>query len=76
VGDSRVYRVNGKSLEQLTEDHRVHLSSAQSYLGRAMCANPQIEIDYRLVPLEKNDVFLLATDGVYAHAGQKFIAQT
>ncbi|MEW6452731.1 MAG: protein kinase [Pseudomonadota bacterium] len=76
VGDSRVYRVNGKSLEQLTDDHRVHLNSHQSYLGRAMGANPQIEIDYRLVPLEKNDVFLLATDGVYAHAGQKFIAQT
>ena len=76
VGDSRIYRVNGKSLEQLTEDHRVHLSSAQSYLGRAMGANPQIEIDYRLVPLEKNDIFLLATDGVYAHAGPKFIAQT
>src|SRR4249919_3146627 len=30
VGDSRIYRVNGKSLEQLTEDHRVHLSSEQS----------------------------------------------
>lgn len=76
VGDSRIYRVNGKSLEQLTEDHRVRLSSEQSYLGRAMGANPQVEIDYRLVPLEKNDVFLLATDGVYTHAGQKFIAQT
>jgi predicted Ser/Thr protein kinase len=76
VGDSRIYRVNGNSLEQLTEDHRVHLSSEQSYLGRAMGVNPQIEIDYRLVPLEKNDVFVLATDGVYAHAGARFIAKT
>jgi serine/threonine protein phosphatase PrpC/tRNA A-37 threonylcarbamoyl transferase component Bud32 len=76
VGDSRIYRVNGNSLEQLTEDHRVHVSSQQSYLGRAMGANPQIEIDYHLLPLAKNDVFLLATDGVYAHAGARFIAKT
>ncbi len=76
VGDSRVYRVGGKGLEQLTDDHRVHVSSEQSYLSRAMGINPQIEIDYRLVPLEKNDVFLLATDGVYSHAGPRFIART
>lgn len=30
--DSRIYRVAGRSLEQLTEDHRVHASSEQSYL--------------------------------------------
>ena len=76
VGDSRVYRVSGNSLEQLTDDHRVDVSSAQSYLGRAMGMNPQIEIDYRLVPLEKNDVFVLATDGVYSRASARFIAQT
>jgi serine/threonine protein phosphatase PrpC len=76
VGDSRIYRVNGSSLEQLTDDHRVHVSSEQSYLGRAMGINPQIEIDYRLVPLEKNDVFIFATDGVYSHAGPRFIART
>src|SRR5215204_3025349 len=46
VGDSRVYRVSGNSLEQLTDDHRVDVSSAQSYLGRAMGMNPQVEIDY------------------------------
>jgi serine/threonine protein phosphatase PrpC len=75
VGDARIYRCNGSGLEQLTDDHRVHVSSEQSYLGRAMGANPQIEIDYRLVPLEKGDVFLLATDGAYSHAGAKFIAR-
>lgn len=75
VGDSRIYRVAGHSLEQLTEDHLVHVSSQQSYLGRAMGANPQIEIDYQLIPLEKDDLFVLATDGVYAHAGAKFIAK-
>src|SRR5690349_5977334 len=41
VGDTRVYRLQGNSLEQLTQDHRV-----QSYLSRAVGFNPQIEIDY------------------------------
>ena len=47
VGDSRIYRVSGNALEQLTNDHRVVVSSQQSYLGRAMGVNPQIEIDYQ-----------------------------
>ena len=48
VGDSRIYRVSGNSLEQLTNDHRVVISSEQSYLGRALGVNPQIEIDYQM----------------------------
>ena len=36
IGDSRVYRVAGNGLEQLTDDHRVRISSAQHYLGRAL----------------------------------------
>src|SRR5690242_13128432 len=32
IGDARVYRVAGNGLEQLTEDHRVRVSSEQSYL--------------------------------------------
>ena len=46
VGDCRIYRLSGNSLEQLTNDHRVIISSEQSYLGRALGVNPQIEIDY------------------------------
>src|SRR5215813_13202248 len=45
VGDSRIYRVVGNALEQLTDDHRVNISSEQSYLSRALGINPQIEID-------------------------------
>ena len=67
VGDARIYRLAGTCLEQLTEDHRVVVSSEQSYLGRALGMNPQIEIDYRAVPLDIGDSFVLATDGVYEH---------
>ena len=76
VGDSRICRVAGNTLEQLTEDHRVVLSSQESYLGRALGVNPQIEIDYRMLRIEKGDVFLLATDGVYDHVGDRFIGST
>jgi serine/threonine protein phosphatase PrpC/ribosomal protein L39E len=76
VGDSRIYRVTGNTLEQLTDDHRVVLSSEQSYLGRALGVNPQIEIDYRLLEIEKGDVFVLATDGVYAHVGPRFVVNS
>src|SRR6187402_1430129 len=74
MGDCRVYRVVGQGLEQLTEDHRVFVSSEQSYLGRALGISPQIEIDYRAIQVEKGDIFLLATDGVYEHVAARAIA--
>ena len=75
IGDSRIYRLAGTTLEQLTNDHRVAVSSEQSYLGRALGANPQIEIDYRAVRLEAGDVFVMATDGVYEHVADSFVAK-
>ena len=74
VGDSRIYRVAGNTMEQLTEDHRVVISAEKSYLSRALGINPQIEIDYRALPLESGDIFLLATDGVYEHVSPRFVA--
>jgi serine/threonine protein phosphatase PrpC len=70
VGDTRVYRLQGNSLEQLTQDHRV-----QSYLSRAVGFNPQIEIDYQALEIERGDVFVLATDGVYEHIDAAFVAR-
>jgi serine/threonine protein phosphatase PrpC len=76
IGDSRIYRKVGGSLEQLTEDHRVVLSAEETYLGRALGVNPQVEIDYRTVELETGDVFVLATDGVYEHVEARAIARS
>lgn len=76
IGDSRIYRKVGGSLEQLTEDHRVVLSSQETYLGRALGVNPQVEIDYRTIELEAGDVFVLATDGVYEHVEARAIARS
>ena len=73
VGDTRVYRLRGNGLEQLTNDHRLWVSQEQSYLSRALGINPQVELDYKDVPVEKGDVFLFATDGVYEYTSAKFI---
>ncbi|MDC8786404.1 bifunctional protein-serine/threonine kinase/phosphatase [Roseateles koreensis] len=67
VGDTRVYRLHAQALEQLTEDHRVRISSVQSYLGRALGTGPGVEIDYRSWTTEVGELYLLATDGVYEH---------
>jgi serine/threonine protein phosphatase PrpC len=72
VGDSRIYRVVGNALEQLTEDHRIVISSEQSYLGRALGITPQLEIDYRTLQVEVGDIFFLVTDGVYEHVSARF----
>lgn len=75
IGDSRIYRLSGNTLEQLTNDHRIVLNSHQSYLGRALGVNPQIEIDYQMLRLEPGDVFVLATDGIYEHLSARRIAR-
>ncbi len=73
VGDSRIFRLHPKALEPLTEDHRVRVSSEQSYLARALGALPSVEIDYRSLPLVEGEVYVLATDGVYEYADAALI---
>jgi len=75
IGDSRIYRVAGSSFEQLTDDHRVALSSEENYLSRALGVSSQIEIDYRMLRVEAGDVFLLATDGVYEYVETRLAAK-
>ena len=65
VGDARIYRLHGTTLEQLTEDHRVRVSSEQSYLARAMGMGRKVDIDYQAIALEEGELLVLATDGVY-----------
>lgn len=74
VGDSRIYRLRGKALEQLTHDHRVWIAQGQSHLARALGIQPQLEIDYQAQPLEQGDIFLLVTDGVYEHVSEHGMA--
>lgn len=66
-GDARIYRLHGGALEQLTNDHRLWVGQDKSYLSRALGINPQLELDYRALPVEAGDLFVLATDGVHEH---------
>ncbi len=74
VGDSRIYRLTGRNLEQLTNDHRVAVSSQQTYLSRALGINPEIEIDYQSFRIDHGDTFFLATDGAYEYVSARFVA--
>lgn len=65
VGDSRIYRLRGNALEQLTKDHRHWVSQDKSHLSRALGISHEIEIDYHALAVNQGDIFLLVTDGIY-----------
>ncbi|MEP0961711.1 MAG: bifunctional protein-serine/threonine kinase/phosphatase [Roseobacter sp.] len=66
VGDSRIWRMSGRSLEQLTVDHSLPNGAGGHFLSRAMGAAAQVEIDHIATPISVGDVFLMTTDGVHA----------
>ena len=66
-GDSRIYRLSGNTLEQLTQDHRRVVSEETSYLTRALGIHTQLDLDYTTQALEPGDVFILTTDGIYEY---------
>jgi serine/threonine protein phosphatase PrpC len=73
-GDTRIYRVTGERLEQLTEDHRHLLSGRQHYLSRALGFHDALEMDYSRIPVDIGDTFVLTTDGVYEFLAPETIA--
>lgn len=75
VGDSRIYLLRGGTLEALTRDHQVALGSGQPVLNRAMGADVDIDIDFRKIPLQVDDIFLLTTDGVHEYLDKATLAR-
>ncbi|BDS06949.1 protein kinase [Oceaniferula spumae] len=74
IGDSRIYRVRGGQIEQLTRDHRSAVSNT-SFLNRAVGLNLSLKVDYREVDLEVGDHFILCTDGVHDFISDKEICR-
>jgi PPM family protein phosphatase len=80
VGDSRVYRLRGKRLEQLTFDHSLvwEMSAAgqvpkdalpgfvpKNIITRSLGPHPDVQVDLEgPFPLEVGDTFLLCSDGL------------
>ena len=74
VGDTRIYRMRKGRIECLTRDHRVHLGTDKNVLSRAMGIELHMEIDYRLSQVERDDIYLLTTDGVHDYIDDTALA--
>ncbi|MBZ0134753.1 MAG: Stp1/IreP family PP2C-type Ser/Thr phosphatase [Planctomycetes bacterium] len=79
VGDSRIYRVRDKKLEQVTEDHSwvgelrkknlISEEDARSHplkniITRALGMEPSVEVDVKWEKARSGDLYLLCTDGL------------
>jgi len=76
VGDTRIYRLRGNDLEQLTNDHRFVVSEEKSYLSRALGIELRVDIDYKTLAIEIGDTFIQLTDGVYEFVTDGVIKET
>jgi len=75
VGDSRIYRIRDGQIKCLTRDHQTWVGKDRAFLSRAMGADITVEIDYRNLPVENGDVFLLTTDGVHEYISSKQLCE-
>jgi serine/threonine protein phosphatase PrpC len=75
AGDSRIYHFNKAGWQQLTSDHRQDDPETGPVLSQAMGLEHQLFYDYRSVPLNNGDLFVLATDGVYAFISPQQITE-
>ena len=89
VGDSRVYRVFDKQVEQLTEDHtliawqlkqgvitpeQAEKSPNKNVITRAVGNREYVEVDTRLLGLASGDRFLLCSDGLHGYLRDSDVA--
>jgi serine/threonine protein kinase len=76
VGDTRIYRLRGKSFEQLTHDHSTLVNKDTVYLSRAMGMDSRLEVDFSQLDVEEGDIFFLSTDGIHDYLSDKTIQTT
>lgn len=89
IGDTRVYRVRGGEIEQLTEDHSVaaarlrrnQMSEAEyatspqkSVLYQSLGPTAEVEADVIEASLQAGDVLILCSDGVWGSLSREQIA--
>ena len=71
VGDTRIYRLRGEQLQQLTTDHVWDRPDMQHVLKRAVGLDQHLAMDYAEGELQAGDVFVLVCDGVWEPLGQR-----
>jgi PPM family protein phosphatase len=79
VGDSRLYCQRAGELRQVTQDHSLlqelvargfytpeeaQRAASKNYVTRALGVEPTVEVDVTEVPVLKDDLFLLCSDGL------------
>lgn len=65
IGDTRVLRIRGDEIRQMTSDHTARLPGQGQALTRALGVEPHIRVDYLQKPLKSGDIYLLLSDGVH-----------
>jgi type VI secretion system protein ImpM len=78
VGDSRIYRLRGGELVQLTSDHVAETDGAADEchaISRAVGGDPLLDVDIANHSVHPGDRFLLCSDGLNHEIGDDVIAQ-
>jgi len=73
VGDTRIYRLRDKVLEQLTTDHVWDRPDMRHVLKRAVGLDQHLSVDYAEGLLHEGDVFAIMSDGVWEPLGDEVI---
>ena len=71
VGDSRCYVLSKRQLIKLTEDENV--PGYQNVLLQALGTKKKLDIQKKDLQLNKGDVVLLCTDGLYNEIGEEYM---
>lgn len=76
AGDSRISLLRQGSVEPLTNEHRTRLSRSEEVLSRAFGIDPELEIDYKSLPLRDDDILIFTTDGIHDFVSSQEIIST
>lgn len=75
VGDTRIYRLRGRRVEQLTADHVWPRSDMHHVLKRALGLDHYLVADLVEGEIRSHDTFALVSDGVWEVLGDKALHQ-
>ena len=75
VGDTRVYRWQAGTLERLTADHTWPRRDMRHVLRRAVGLDSHLVIDFQSGQTRTDDVFLMASDGVWEVLGNAVVEE-
>jgi len=76
VGDTRIWRIRGNQIEQMTRDHVAYAGFEQTQLTRAMGFDTTLEVDFRVADTETGDYWVLTSDGLHGHITGETIRDT